>query len=99
MGFGLVDTSFITSKGYMCIIPNRSQNTLLQIIREKCLPGTTIWSDQWLGYKNINSVLGFYHTTVNHSQVFVCTETGVHIQSIESYWNKQKYRMKKKKRN
>ena len=34
------------------------------------------------------------HETVNHSANFVDPGTGVHTQSIESYWAKTKYKFK-----
>lgn len=95
--FGLVDTSFTPSKGYMCIVPDRSQNTLLPIIQQVCLPGTIIWSDEWRGYYNITRNLNFVHATVNHRRNFVDRETGTNTQAIESYWAKQKKRIKEKK--
>ena len=52
--------------------------------------GTTLHSDQWKAYLNISRDLGFRHQTVNHRENFVDPITGVHTQSIESYWNRQK---------
>lgn len=93
--FGIVDTSFTPGRGYMCVVPNRSENTLLPIIESVVLPETTIWSDSWAAYRNISSVLGFSHQMVNHRYNFVDPVTGVHTQNVESYWSKQKLRIKK----
>ena len=38
---------------FIIIVPNRSKETLLPIMSEKILPGTTIISDQWWAY-NLN---------------------------------------------
>ena len=35
------------------------------------------------------------HETVNHTLHFVDPKTGVHTQNIESYWNKQKNKIKR----
>ena len=94
--FGIVDTSYSPYLGYMTIVERRNATTLLPIISEICLPGTIIYSDQWAAYNNISS-LGFEHQTVNHSLNFINPETGVHTQNIESFWNKQKLRIKKMK--
>ncbi|KCZ78687.1 hypothetical protein H311_00278 [Anncaliia algerae PRA109] len=92
--FGIVDTSFSPAKGYMEIVPDRSARTLLPIIRKVCKPGTIIHSDEWSAYGQIQSQLGFIHKTVNHSYYFVDPDTNTHTQNIESYWNKQKLKLK-----
>ncbi|KCZ81713.1 hypothetical protein H312_00891, partial [Anncaliia algerae PRA339] len=51
--WGCVDTSFIPAKGHMCIVPDRTQSTLLNKIHEIIKPGTIIWSDEWRGYLNL----------------------------------------------
>jgi len=58
------------------------------------LPGTIIYSDQWAAYGDITG-LGFQHYKVNHSLNFVNPNNGVHTQNIESYWNKNKFILKK----
>lgn len=93
--FGLVDTSVYPSKGYMTLVPDRKASTLLPIIREVCKPGTIVHSDEWRAYSRIHDELGFEHYTVNHSLTFINHNNGVHTQAIESYWNKQKRRIKK----
>ena len=88
--FGLVDTSTTPGVGYMEIVSKRDSQTLLPIIQKVVRPGTTLHSDQWKAYLNISRDLGFRHQTVNHQENFVDPITGVHTQSIESYWNRQK---------
>jgi len=94
--FGIVDTSFIPARGIMRVVPNRSAAILRPIICEVILPGTTIHSDEWRAYSNLNA-LGYDHGTVNHSINFVDPRTGIHTQNVESYWNKNKTRCKKMK--
>ena len=65
--------------------PDRTANTLIAIIKEHVLPGTTIYSDCWKAYSPLNKE-GFSHLTVNHSINFVDPETGTHTNTIESTW-------------
>ena len=74
----------------MKIVDKRDSKTLLPIIEEVVSPGSIIHSDQWRSYRKIYKELGFTHKTVNHSLWFVDKKTGVHTQTIESYWNRQK---------
>ena len=80
----------------MELVPRRDANTLLPIIQAHVQPGTTIYSDEWRAYsqvqrlrlQNVSS-----HATVNHSLHFVDPSTGVHTQNIESYWSRVKHRI------
>ncbi|KCZ77490.1 hypothetical protein H311_01496 [Anncaliia algerae PRA109] len=94
--WGCVDTSFIPAKGHMCIVPDRTQSTLLNKIHEIIKPGTIIWSDEWRGYLNLRHDAQYIHQAVNYSYQFVDPTTGVHTQNIESYWNIQERRIKAK---
>ena len=42
----MVDTGHIPGLGYMEIVDQRDAATLLPIIRDHILPGTTVWSDK-----------------------------------------------------
>jgi hypothetical protein len=48
----------------------------------------------FLAYRQIQPKLGLQHETVNHSVNFIDPGSGVHTQSIESYWTKTKYKFK-----
>ena len=55
---------------------------------------TVVYSDEWRAYRQIQPKLGLQHETINHSVKFVDPSTGVHTQTIESYWAKTKYKFK-----
>ena len=60
---------------------DRSQRTLLQIIKDNIKPGTTIISDYWKAYDCLDQE-GFEHLKFNHSLNFVDPDTN----TIESTW-------------
>ena len=65
----------------MVCVEDRSEKTLLAILKEWVLPGTTVISDGWAAYHNI-SKHGYGHEVVNHSVEFV-NNTGDHTNKIE----------------
>lgn len=88
--FGMVDTSHVPAMGYMEIVDSRDAATLFPIVQAHIRPGTIIWSDGWAAYNRIStSVTGVAgHQAVNHSLHFKNPATGVHTNTIESYWNR-----------
>ena len=94
----MVDTSQTPALGYMELVPQRNATTLLPIIQQHTVRGTTVWSDQWAAYNQIAALPGIAgHSTVNHSLYFVDPATGVHTQTAESYWNRVKTKFKRMK--
>ena len=92
--FGIADTSTKPAVTYMQAVAKRDAATLLPIIQKVVRPGSIVYSDEWRAYRQIQPKLGLQHETVNHSVNFVDPSTGVHTQSIESYWAKTKYKFK-----
>ncbi|CAF3729211.1 unnamed protein product [Rotaria socialis] len=89
-------TDRITHECFAVLVDRRDAATLLPIIYQYILPGTTIHSDQWAAYNNIrNGPHHYIHFTVNHSQNFVDPLTLTHTQNIENMWMCAK--MKKKR--
>ena len=97
------------NSGNFFVVPveNRDADTLIQIIREWVLPGTTIISNYWKAYNTLEHE-GFLHLRVNHSVEFVDTAdsgqihldnlrklagqaVSVHTQTIERKWLSLKY--------
>lgn len=86
--FGMVDTSYSPSLGYMQIVDRRDAATLLPIIRAHTAPGTIVHSDEWAAYSRIDrEIPHLQHQTVNHS----VNPTGVHTQND---WNRVKKKLK-----
>ncbi|KAL4147975.1 hypothetical protein QTP88_002283 [Uroleucon formosanum] len=85
---GLIDARFF-------VVEKRDKETLHRIIKNEVLPGTTVHSDSWLGYKGL-SEKGYVHETVNHSNNFVDPETGANTQRIESLWRPLRLKVVKK---
>ena len=94
----MVDASYAPGLGYMEVVQTRDAHTLLPIIRAHTAPGTIIHSDQWRAYNNVSSLPAVTaHGVVNHSLHFVDPVTGVHTQTVESYWNRDKTKLKRMK--
>jgi len=74
----------------MEIVDRRDAATLFPIIANHILPGTVLWCDKLAAFNNVStaipSVAG--HQSINHSLHFKDPATGVHTNTIESYWNK-----------
>lgn len=75
-------------KCFIATVEDRTEKTLLTLIQEWIKPGTTIVSDCWKGYINLEKH-GFLHKTVNHSVEFVNDE-GYHTNKIEGHWRQMK---------
>nr|XP_042902419.1 uncharacterized protein LOC122270154 [Parasteatoda tepidariorum] len=67
------------------VAPDRTKKTLLSIIEQNILPGTTIMSDCWKSYDCLAGS-GFVHLSVNHSETFRDPETGAHTNKMEGLW-------------
>ena len=78
-------------KCFIVTVEDRSESTLLEIIKEWIEPGTTIVSDYWKAYVNLEKH-GYHHKTVNHSVEFV-NEEGFHTNKIEGHWRQMKAKL------
>ncbi|XP_044185087.1 uncharacterized protein LOC114960844 [Acropora millepora] len=77
-----------SQKSFIETVENRTEETLLNLIREWVAPGTVIVSDGWRAYANLGKH-GYIHKTLNHSIEFVNKE-GFHTNKIEGHsWQKK----------
>jgi transposase-like protein len=75
-------------KCFVVTVEDRSEKTLLPLIKKWISPGSIIISDCWKSYINLDKN-GYIHKTVNHSQEFV-NENGDHTNKIEGHWRQMK---------
>ena len=75
-------------------VPNRKRETLLPITEQHILPGTTIYSDEFMPYHILNDC-GFNHVRVNHLHNFVAPDTDAHANTIEGTWGQVKRKLKR----
>ncbi len=75
-------------KSFMFAVDDRSEATLLPIIETFIEKGTTIISDCWKAYCNLEKH-SYKHVTVNHSKEFVNMD-GDHTNKIEGHWRQAK---------
>lgn len=65
-GVGYLEVFRGTNKCFMVTVADRTAETLLPIIQDYTLPGTTIISDGWAAYRRIGQLPENYvHMTVN----------------------------------
>lgn len=76
-------------KMFLIPVPDRTSQTLVAIIKEYVLPGTTIMTDCWASYSTL-AENDYLHLTVNprvnHPINFVDPASGAHTQNIERSW-------------
>jgi transposase-like protein len=84
--FGMAQRGRNGSKGKVVVrvAPTSRAADLLPHIKEKVLPASTVYTDQYAGYNSLDS-LGYKHSRVNHEQkVYVSGD--VHTNTIEGFW-------------
>ena len=74
-----------TGRTFLVAVHERSAETLIGLIKQWILPGTTVISDCRGTYSSLRDE-GYTHFTVNHSITFVDEATGNHTNTIESTW-------------
>ena len=91
--FGGYDTT--TMNSFLVPVERRDAATLLPILQQYVLPGTTVISDLWGAYNTVAN-LGHQHLTVNHSIHFVDPITHATTNHVESVWQKAKEKNKRR---
>lgn len=86
--FGMLERE--TGSVVMVPVENRTEKTLLELIKKWILPGSTIMSDCWWAYCNLSRE-GYNHLTVNHSINFTDPISGANTNRIESSWRAAKH--------
>jgi len=74
-----------SGKTFLVPVPDRTVDSLMAVIDAWIEPGTTVISDSWGAYRDLDTE-GYTHRTVNHTIELVDERTGVHTSIIESTW-------------
>ena len=77
---------------YTKVIPDTRSATLMQIMEDKIVPDSIVYTDSYHSY-NVLDVSDFHHVRVNHSKLFA--EGRNHINGIENFWNQAKRHLRK----
>jgi hypothetical protein len=74
-------------RGRVLLFPvtSRDSATLIPLILDNVLPGTTIITDGWSSYGSLTNH-EYNHLKVNHNLHFVDPQTGTNTQLIENTW-------------
>jgi transposase-like protein len=66
------------------LVPNVKRETLQNEILKHVEPGSTVYTDGWIGYENL-ATRNYVHETVTHIDEYVRGQ--VHTQGIENFWS------------
>jgi transposase len=67
------------------VAPRRHKQAMHALILSHVLPGTTLNTDEFGGYKDIDQA-GYRHVKVNHGAGEYATKEGAGVNSIEGFW-------------
>ena len=79
-------------KVYTKVIPNVRSTTLMQIMEQKIVPDSIVYTDSLQSY-NVLDVSDFHHVRINHSNLFAKGRN--HINGIENFWNQAKRHLRR----
>ncbi|XP_067124164.1 uncharacterized protein [Centruroides vittatus] len=84
-----------TKESFMVAVDRRNASTLLPVLQQFVLPGTTAVSDLWAKYK-VDENVEYRHLTVNHSVNFVDPATYATTNRAKCIWQKAKEKNKRR---
>jgi transposase len=67
------------------VVTSRTKQAMQSLILEHIIPGTTINTDEFGGYKDIDQS-GYRHVKVNHSKGQYATKSGAGVNAMEGFW-------------
>jgi transposase-like protein len=67
------------------VVRSRTKDAMRSVIGRYVLPGTTINTDEFGGYKDLDQC-GFQHVRVNHKSGFYADGKGAGVNTLEGYW-------------
>ena len=78
---GLLDRE--TRKVRVKHVPNVQRETLQAEVRKHVEPGSEVFTDEWVGYRGLDSE--YVHNVINHAESYV--KGNIHTNGIENFWS------------
>lgn len=69
------------------VVPDTKAGTLEQALKDAVVPGSTIYTDDFLGYSRVGLRQGWKHRSVNHSKDQFVGPGGIHTNTVESFFS------------
>lgn len=68
------------------VVQRRTKHAMRAVILDTVMPGTTLNTDEFGGYKDIHES-GYRHIKVNHKAgQYACATTGATVNALEGFW-------------
>jgi transposase-like protein len=71
------------SKVRALVVPNVQRDTLTAEIRQTVAPGSTLYTDKWVGYRGLTG--DYQHEVIDHAVEYVRGQ--IHTNGIENFWS------------
>jgi transposase len=71
------------------VVPDATEQSLLEPIRDNIAKGSHLMTDEWRAYKSITNIEGHEHSTVTHSKN-QWRHGNTHTNTIEGFWSQLK---------
>jgi transposase-like protein len=71
-----------TSRMMASVVADRSAETLQAQVRATVQPGSTVMTDEWIGYEGLDA--DYIHNVINHSIKYA--EGNIHTNGAENFW-------------
>jgi transposase-like protein len=65
------------------VVPNTKRETLHGFIEANVQPGSTLYTDAWQAYRNMDA--SYFHDFVDHAEAYV--KGAVHTNGLENFWS------------
>jgi transposase len=67
------------------VVKDAAAETLLPHVREKVMPKSTVYTDEWRSYNRLGK-MGYEHSRVHHSQ-HIYVSGDAHTNTVEGFWS------------
>ncbi|KCZ77030.1 hypothetical protein H311_01965 [Anncaliia algerae PRA109] len=84
------------TRGFAVLIPNKKEDTIIPILCNNTVNGSTIWTDEHKSYSSLTKN-GYFNQSVCHKYNFINKVNGCNTQAVEAFNNELKLEIKRRK--